>query len=695
MSPAASAPFHIAADVGGTFTDLVLRDARDRTFLFKSLTTPADLSEGIFNGLALMAGSIGMSREEMLAAANGFACGTTAATNAILEGKTARTALFCTEGFRDILSIRTGGRHGFSIQEDYPEPYIPREMTFGVRERLNAEGVIETAFDAEQARAQLASCAAGRPEAVAVAFLWSHINPAHELQFAALLEDLLPGVPYSLSHQVNPTIGEYKRTSATAIDASLKPVLRQQIAALEERLALNGFRGQPTFVCSNGGRTSSREITQKPVYLCLSGPSTAPAAAVRLAARAGIAHGNVITIDIGGTSLDASIARKGRVAMHREGSIAGHVFGVPSIDVATVGSGGGSIAWVDAGGMLRVGPESAGSFPGPACYGRGGERATLTDANLVRGLLDPATFADGQMTLSLDKARDAIVRDVAGPLGISVDEGAALIAAVAEQDMVAAIEELAIKRGFDPREFLLVSGGGAGGLHAARLARELGMREVLFPHAASVLCAYGTATGDIKFDFSVSRATSSKAFDFTAVRTALAALHAEGTAFLERMDVEPARRTLRFTVDAHYQGQVSHLSVDLDGDLATKDDLARLTAAFHAEHQRSYAVQAPDDTIEFVAWNVEAIGRTRDAAHTTGAQTTAIRPIVAERHRSVFDHATATAVEIGLIASDSLTPGDTFTGPTLVEGRLTSIFIPERCIATVTQDRDLLVAIDA
>jgi N-methylhydantoinase A len=692
MSEAAHAPFHIAADVGGTFTDLVLRDSRDRTFLFKSLTTPADLSEGIFNGLALMAGAIGMRREDMLADASSFACGTTAATNAILEGKTARTALFCTEGFRDILSIRAGGRHGFSIQEDFPEPYIPREMTFGVRERLNAEGAIEIAFGAEHARAQLAACAARRPAAVAVAFLWAHINPDHELQFAALLEEILPGIPYSLSHRVNPTIGEYKRTSATAIDASLKPVLKQQIATLEKRLARNGFRGQPTFVCSNGGRTSSREITEKPVYLCLSGPSTAPAAACRLAARAGITHGNVITIDIGGTSLDASIARKGRVAMHREGSIAGHVFGVPSIDVATVGSGGGSIAWVDAGGMLRVGPESAGSFPGPACYGRGGKRATLTDANLVRGLLDPTTFADGQMTLSVDRARDAIKADVADPLGISVEEAAALIAAVTEQDMVAAIEELAIKRGFDPREFLLVSGGGAGGLHAARLARELGMREVLFPHAASVLCAYGTATGDIKFDFAVSRTTNSKAFDFAGVREALSGLRGEGTAFLERMGVEAVRRELRFTVDAHYQGQVSYLSIDIESDLATRDDLDGLVEAFHSEHQRSYSVHAPGDTIEFVAWNVEAIGRTQRTTD-TAASPQVTRSIEVERHRSVFDHASRRALDIGLIASDRLQPGDRFSGPVLVEDRLTSIFIPDHCIATVCDDHGLLMLI--
>lgn len=691
MTQSATPPFQIAVDVGGTFTDLVLRDSDHDTLLFKSLTTPNDLSEGIFNGLTLMAKAVGMSTRKMLESCSAFACGTTAATNAILEGKTARTALLCTEGFRDILSIRSGGRHGFSIQEHFPQPYIPRSLTFGIRERVNAEGRIEVELDLDQAKAQLKACAMHKPEAVAVALLWSHINPQHELALGKLVEEVLPGIPYSLSHEVNPIMGEYKRTSATAIDASLKPVLKTQIAALEERLAENGFSLQPTFVCSNGGRTSSKEITDKPVYLCLSGPSTAPAAACRLAVRSGVTHGNIITIDVGGTSLDASIARGGRVAMHREGSIAGHVFGVPSIDVATVGSGGGSIAWVDAGGMLRVGPESAGSFPGPACYGRGGEQPTLTDANLVRGLLDPNTFADGQMTLSVEKARAAIKRDVATPLGVSIEEAASLIAAVTEQDMVAAIEELAIKRGFDPREFLLVSGGGAGGLHAARLARELGMREVLFPHAASVLCAYGTATGDIKFDFSVTCATNSKSFDFAAVQIALDELTLQGTTFLDRMGVDPLRRELRFTVDAHYQGQISHLTIDVPSYPKNQEELRKLIEAFHNEHLRNYSVHAPEDTIEFVAWSVEAVGISNENAQEVQGNTEELRLLSLKRKRSTIDPVTRAEVSISLIASTELEPGDAFRGPALVEDRLTSLFVPERAIARVTADKGILV----
>ncbi|WP_429817358.1 hydantoinase/oxoprolinase family protein [Ensifer sp. B1-9] len=691
MTHKAFPPYHIAADVGGTFTDLVLRDDRDQTFLFKSLTTPVDLSIGIFNGLELMSAAIGHSLEEMLRSSSSFACGTTAATNAILEGKTARTILLCTEGFRDTLSIRTGGRHGFSIQEAFPEPYIPRELTFGIPERLNAEGHVELQLDVEKTRELISACSRFEPEAIAVALLWAHINPVHERTVGALIEEILPGIPYSLSHQVNPVIGEYKRTSAAAIDASLKPVLKRQIKALEDRLAASGFTGQPTFVCSNGGRTSSKEITERPVYLCLSGPSTAPAAACRLAERAGVPHGNVITIDIGGTSLDASIARNGRVAMHREGSIAGHVFGVPSIDVATVGSGGGSIAWVDAGGMLRVGPESAGSFPGPACYGRGGTRPTLTDANLVRGLLDPDSFADGQMTLSVEIARKAIQQDVADPLGISIEEAAALIAAVAEQDMVAAIEELAIKRGFDPREFLLVSGGGAGGLHAARLARELGMKEVLFPHAASVLCAYGTATGDVKFDFSVSRSTNSKAFDFRAVADALSELGTEGTAFLNRMDVSADRRVLRFTVDAHYQGQISSLSVELPAAIDDQDGLDALVEEFHREHERRYSVRASGDTINFVAWNVEAIGRAyREDA--TVAPRPDLNEFLITRERKTA-HPTLGTMTLSLIANEDLKPGDTFAGPALIEDRLTSILVPDLATAVITNDRGILVTL--
>lgn len=687
------APFGIAVDVGGTFTDLVLRDAAGAAHLFKALTTPGDLSNGIFDGLAIMAADAGTNLANLLANTASFACGTTAATNAILEGKTARTALICTKGFRDVLLIREGGRpNGYGIGESYPEPFVPRELTFAVTERVDAEGSVEIPLNEDDVRAVVERIRASGAKAVAVALMWSVVNPAHELRIGALLAELLPDVSVSLSHRVAPVIGEYRRTSATALDASLKPVLRLQIRGLEERLAASGFAGQPTFVCSNGGRTSSIEITEKPVYLCLSGPSTAPAAANRLAKAAGVSHGNVITIDLGGTSLDASISRGGQVAMHREGSIGGHVFGVPSIDIATIGAGGGSIAWVDTGGMVQVGPRSAGSSPGPACYGRGGTQPTLTDANVVRGLLDPDRFADGQFRLSTDLARKAIASGVAEPLGITVEEAANLMALVAEQNMVAAIEDLAMRRGYDAREFLLVSGGAAGGLHAGPLARELGMRQLLVPRASSVLCAYGTATGDIKFDFARSFPTSDCGFDAAGVKSVLAELRREGEAFLDRMAVPRDKRVLRFTGDGHYQGQMSRITVDLTPAEADAPDAARLAAQFHAAHERLYAVSAPGDVVEFVSWAVEAIGSVSAEPE--------IRPASGRRERNpVRFRATACGrnggeARFGVFDAEELTEGDVLVGPVLVQDRLTTVMVPVGATASVTAEGGLIMTFE-
>ncbi|OSR68736.1 Acetophenone carboxylase gamma subunit [Pseudomonas syringae pv. actinidiae] len=686
--------YQIAVDVGGTFTDLVLRDEAGHVELFKSLTTPGKLSQGIINGLKLIAARQGVALEALLGNCEAFACGTTAATNAILESKTARTVLLCTEGFRDVLSIREGGRrNGFSITEDFPDPYVPRELTLAIKERINAEGGVEIPIDLVQARSVLEDTKALQPQAIAVALLWSITNPDHEKALAGLIEEILPGVPYSLSHEVNPVIGEYRRTSATCIDASLKPVLRKQISNLEEVLRANGFTGMPTFVCSNGGRTSSAEITHKPVYLCLSGPSTAPAAAVRLAREAGVEGGNIITIDLGGTSLDASIARAGKVAMHREGAIAGHVFGVPSVDVVTVGAGGGSIAWVDAGNLLHVGPESAGSNPGPACYGRGGTKPTLTDANLVRGLLDGETFADGQFKLSKDRAVQAIQEHVATPLNISVEQAASLIALVCEQNMVAAIEDLAMRRGYDPREFLLVSGGAAGGLHAACLARDLGMKQLLVPRVSCVLCAYGTATGLIKFDFSKSHYTSSASFDVAGVADVLSLLADEGWAFLDRMHIPQAQRELLFSVEARYQGQVSLLSVMLSQEDVTQPKFVEsLVSAFHATHEQLYSVHSPDDAVEFVAWSVEAIGKPEHVEQ-VAMPAKALKAAQAVGHRLAHIDASGAAKKVLRYAGAELTPGDTLEGQSVVEDRLTTVFIPEHCTALVTQEGGLLIDI--
>ncbi|ANL51043.1 hydantoinase A/oxoprolinase protein (plasmid) [Rhizobium phaseoli] len=677
----------LSVDVGGTFTDIVLEEGGKRRF-YKSLSNHQDIAQGIMEGVAHVAGDRGTTVAELLGSCGTFSCGTTAATNAILEGRTARTILLHTEGFKDVLRVREGGReNSYDIYEDFPEPLIPRHLCFSVRERVNAEGGVEVPLDDDEVRSTLRQIAKLEPEAVAVALIWSVMSADHENRIGRLIEEVLPGVPYSLSHEVNPAVGEYRRTSATALDASLKPVMRDSISNLSQRLLDAGFSRRPLFVCSNGGRTSGDVIVQKPVFLCLSGPSAAPGAALRLAEQAGIEGGNVISIDLGGTSLDVCMAVDGIVSMQRQGTIAGHVFGVPSVEISTIAAGGGSIARVDAGGMVHVGPTSAGSKPGPACYGLGGLKATLTDANLVRGLLDKNKFGGGHLTLDESLARDVIQRDIAGPLSISVEEAAALICAVAEQNMIAAVEDMTMRKGFDPRDFVLVSGGAAGGLHAANLARELGIQKVLIPRAGSVLSAYGISTGDIKFDFGKIAFSRSDRFDFQKVGAVLKELVGQGTAFLDEMEIEGEHRQLLLSAEGRYAGQVWQIPVPLVDTSLNSETLASLVERFHELHERLYSVSSPNEPVEFLEWRVQAVGIVPTSTESTGDRLSG----QAQLRRKVYLRESGGYTDIAVYDATNLQAGFKATGPAVISDLLTSNFVPSGSTATVTAEGGLLI----
>lgn len=685
----------IAVDIGGTFTDLVVREQNGRVDFFKSSTTPNDLSNGIFEGLKLIATQRRTSVPELLSACGSFACGTTAATNAILEGKVARTALLCTEGFRDVLAIREGGRADtYDIYVDYPEPYIPRHLTFGVRERMNAEGGIEVELDEDDVRRIIVQLKEERIESVAVCLLWSIINPKHERRIGELLTQDWPGIPFSLSHEVNPTIREYRRTSATVIDASLKPIVARQILGIDSHLRANGFVGVLSFVSSNGGRTSATEIVGKPIYLCLSGPSAAPVAGTRLARLEDLGDGKLITVDMGGTSFDVSITTDWTIPMHREGTIDGHIFGIASVDLQTIGAGGGSLAKVDAGGLIHVGPASAGSFPGPACYQRGGDKPTVTDANLVLGLLNRDTFAGGLMKLSSETAEEVIQSAIAKPLRTTTHEAASLICLATEQNMVGAIEKMTIRRGIDPREYVLVAGGAAAGLHAAAIARELGIRKVLVPAAAGVLSAFGISVGDIKWTYARSFFTSSARFDFDRVNEILADLTRAGTQYLEGMGVEPASRHLSFSVEARYSEQVWQLTLPLlDGGVIADDSQVRkVVEAFHDLHERVYSVRCPDDVVEFTEWNLQATGRAPELLRDAGAKDHG--PVATHAlggKRVVHLKEAGGQISIPVFDGELLQSGNIVSGPALIESPLTAVLVPPAADARLTAHGNIII----
>ena len=433
---------------------------------------------------------------DLLARTDLFVYSTTHATNAILERTTARTAFLVTEGFPDVLVRREGGKtNPFDFGEPYPDPYVPRRLTFEVRERIGAQGEIVEPLDEARTRELVRSLSARSVEAVGVCLLWSIANPVHEEAVGRILDEELPGVPYTLSHRLNPTMREYRRASSTVIDASLKPLLQGHLLDMERDLRGAGFGGELVMAISVGGVMHVRELVDRPIYAVKSGPSLAPIAG-RTYAEAELGGADVIVCDTGGTSFDVSLVRGGRIVSTRETWLGprytGHLTGLSSVDVRSIGAGGGSIAWLDPGGLLRVGPRSAGAAPGPACYGRGGAEPTVTDAAVVLGYLDPAFFLGGRMSLDVDAARSG-VGGLAGALGESIERTAHGILAVANEHMVEAIKEITINEGVDPRESLVVAGGGAAGINIVPIARELGCRRVLVPATAGALSACGGA----------------------------------------------------------------------------------------------------------------------------------------------------------------------------------------------------------
>jgi N-methylhydantoinase A len=593
----------LAADTGGTFTDLVV-EHEQQVRLYKAATTPHDPAEGILNTIALAAGDVELSTGELLADADVFIHGTTRATNAILTHTTARTALLATRGHPDMLLLREGGRtDAFNWSYGYPDPYIPRALTFEIDERIGSRGEVVGPLRQSSAIEVLKRLAELEVESVAVCLLWSIVNPAHELALGALLERHLPGVPYTLSHVLNPTLREYRRASCAAIDASLKPLMSTYLTGLEDRLRAGGFAGRLLMVTASGGVADVADMAAAPIHSVNSGPAMAPVAGRHYAALDGLSE-NAVVADTGGTSYDVALVRRGRIPVTRETWLGleyeGHITGFPAVDVRSVGAGGGSIAWIDPGGLLHVGPQSAGADPGPVCYGRAGGEPTVTDASVVLGYIDPDYFLGGEMVLDADAAERAIATRIAEPLGLGASEAAAAIMAVATERMIQSIEEITVNQGVDPRTAVLIGGGGAAGLNAVAIARRLGSPRIVIPQAGAVLSARGALMSDLMSEYAAAFFTGSDDFDHARAGELLEDLRGRCLQFAERSGLDAAPE-IEYIAEARYRHQVWQLDVLLrDGELSTPQALAGLVEDFHEVHEEVYAVRDKRAVVEVV-----------------------------------------------------------------------------------------------
>lgn len=667
--------YRIGIDIGGTFTDLAAVDGEGRVVIAKSSSTPRDPSDGLLEGLTKLAAALGTTRERMLGETERIVHGTTVATNALLEGKGAKVALLTTEGHRDVIEMREGMKEDrYNVRMAPPMPLVPRSRRFGVTERMRADGTAATPLEAESLAAAVEAAAASGAEAIAVCYLHSYRNDEHERATGAALASRLPDTYVSLSSEVLPQIKEYERVWTTVVNAYVGPVLADYLSRLSGRLAEAGYAGEVMIMHSHGGVATIPESSRLAAGAVLSGPAGGIAAARQAAKLVGT--GELITFDMGGTSTDIALLQNGEAPMTAEKQVGIAKVSLPTLDIHTLGAGGGSIARVDSG-ILYVGPESAGALPGPACYGRGGIEPTVTDANVVLGLLDPASFAGGDLPLDAAAAEKAVAV-VGDDLGVATVEAAAGIAKVVNTTMAEGIRIVSVRRGVDPRGFTLVAFGGAAGVHVTEVARLLDIKRVIVPNVASVLSAWGMLATDLRYEMVRSHIGDAASTSADGMRQVLRDMERAGRSRLDGFD---GRIEVQRALDMRYGEQIYEITVPItDVDLEAASFIDEVVARFHRRHQELYAYNAPGQEVVIVNARTTIVGKLPElraeplstgGGHGAGGGT----------RRVYLDG----WVDVPVRRFDDVAEGEQVDGPALVESATTTVLLRSGDAAVVNE----------
>jgi len=663
----ATAPWRIGVDVGGTFTDLVVADAAGALFTFKAPTNVLNPAAGVMVALDLAADGLGLSTHDLLGNCRVFVHGSTIATNTILERKGAVVGLLTTEGFRDSLEIRRGMREdAWDHRTPFPDALVPRHLRLPVRERMDKEGRPVRAPDPVSVAAALEVFRREGVTSIAICLLNSYRNDSHERACAQLIRESWPEAWLSVSAEIAPVLGEYERTSTTVLNAYVTPRVVPYLQNLELGLRSHGMAHPLLLIQSNGGAASVEQLVDRAVMLALSGPAAGASALRATAEMAG--RNDLVLMEIGGTSCDVTLMDGGEIAMVDALSINDFHVTLPSVDIHSISGGGGTIAAVDSGGLLNVGPHGAGARPGPACYGLGGENPTVTDAHLVLGRMRAGAFANGLITLDAAPAHQAIESKVASRLRLDVVSAASGIIRLLEQSLQHAIERVSVERGYDPRRFTLIAGGGAGALHAVAVARALGCPDVYVPRLAGVFCAFGMCRTDIREDFVE---TWLRPFDEragTAVERGFCDLAATASLRLAASGFLSSDVTFERACDLRYVGQQWSLQVPV------KDwDVASIRAVFEARHQRQFGHYQPNGQIEIVQLRLVGIARLGRVERVDTPMSN--RPPTPYERRSVYLDAQTGFQMLPIYDGNLLRPGQKLSGPALIEESNTTILI--------------------
>ncbi|MEF8838306.1 MAG: hydantoinase/oxoprolinase family protein [Haloarculaceae archaeon] len=675
----------VGVDVGGTFTD-VLAITDGQIEVTKTPSTPDAPAEAVLDGLEKLRSGNRLDFERVSALGHG----TTVATNAVLEGEWADTALVTTAGFRDALEIGRQARPDiYDFQAEKPTPVVERDRRYGVTERVDDRGRVHTDLDEAEVRGVARDLAETDVESVAVSFLFAFENDDHERRVAEILAEETHDVPVSRSSRVLPEIREYERTLATALNAALEPVVSRYLDRFRSGIEATAIEVEPKIMQSNGGIITAAAASERPVHTLLSGPAAGVQAATHVAGLTGVE--DLLTLDMGGTSCDVSLVRDGDPLVSTDVEVGEYPVPLPMIDVHTVGAGGGSVAWLDEGGALRVGPGSAGADPGPICYGRGGTSPTVTDAHLLLGRLNPDAFLSGELDVEVGDVHRIVEADLAEPLGTTVEDAAAGVLEVANANMERALRVVSVERGHDPREFGLVAFGGAGPLHAAALAERLDIPRVLVPRSAGVLSALGLLVSDVVYDYSTSRVRPWTDVDPAALQAEFEVFVEAGRDRLASEGLPADAIAFDRSVDLRYAGQSFDLSVPVPAGDLDADTKETLRERFHDRHRRRYGHAAPDEPIDLVTIRTRARGAVEPPAlrpaRTAGSVDDAITGMRSVRFGDEWR-------ETRVLDRERLPTNGHFDGPAIVESPETTVLVRPGQRAEVDDHGSIVLEVD-
>jgi len=667
--------YRVGIDTGGTFTDAISVDDKGVTQTAKASTTPHDLTIGTMNVIDNLARRNKLDRKQFLSQVSTIVHGTTTGTNIIHTRVGPKLGLLCTKGHRDVIQFRRVAKDNmYDWRVDFPEVLVPRYLRVEIEERVDAHGNIRTPLDEDSVHKAVAYLKKLKVESVVVALLFSFLNPSHEKAVAEIVKKDYPEADVTISSDVLPAVGEYERTSTAIINAFIAPAIRKYTKQITSLLEKEGFTGQFLYIQNNGGVETAEIAMEKPATLAMSGPAAGPSAAITV----GRLHDvqNLLSIDMGGTSLDLGIIDKGISLIKTESLIEEHRFSLPVIDVTSIGAGGGSIAWFDVTNTLRVGPRSAGADPGPACYGIGGDEATVTDADVTLGYISPDYFLGGEVKLHRDLAEKAIKEKVADRLGLGVPEAAAAMYKVINSVMANMVSYTITRRGLDPRDFYICVGGAAGAVHAIRLAEELGIARVFIPKYAPIYCAFGMLGVDLKHDYSRFYSTPVAALDLDRVKQLYDEMGNEGLAVLAKEQIPEEQRVLARTMTVKYFGQYRGIDVEWSNGAITKEAIAEGLAAFHRRHRDLYGYSDEKYPMEIMSFGLTAVGKLPPIALQKIAKGDKEPAQALKGTRKAYFEESNGYTETKIYDGDKILAGNLLEGPCVVEERMTNVVIP-------------------